>query len=100
MTNVVDVPIRTARFASNWELSTSRATEIARLFITEYQISPERFAVAGYAEYRSTARNDTAEGRAMNRRVDIVILPHAVPVEEAGALAQLSKQGTVPGASN
>jgi chemotaxis protein MotB len=82
-----NVPIRTARFASNWELSTSRATEIARLLMTRYGIPPERFAVAGYAEYRPAASNDTAEGRAANRRVDIVILPETPMPDETVAIA-------------
>jgi len=80
-----NVPISTARFASNWELSTSRATEIVRLFIIQYDMPPARLAVAGYAEFRPAAPNDSAEGRAMNRRVDIVILLDAPPVEEAAS---------------
>src|SRR5579885_2276558 len=67
-----NVPIHNARFSSNWDLSTARATATIRLFI-EYQINPERMSAAGYAEYHPVAANNTAEGRAMNRRVDIVI---------------------------
>jgi len=69
-----NVPIHTARFASNWELSTARATEVIRGFIDRYHLPPERLAAAGYGEHHPVASNDTAEGRARNRRVDIVIL--------------------------
>jgi outer membrane protein OmpA-like peptidoglycan-associated protein len=74
-----DVPIHTARFSSNWELSTSRATEIVRLLIVRDGFAPDRLSAAGYAEYHPIASNDTAEGREMNRRVDIVILGHGTP---------------------
>jgi len=69
-----NVPIHTAQMASNWELSTARATELVRLLILRYRFAPERLAAAGYAEYHPVASNLTAQGRAQNRRVDIVIL--------------------------
>jgi len=69
-----NVPIHTERFASNWELSTSRATEMAKLFITRYEFPPERLSAAGFAEFHPAAPNDTPEGRALNRRVDIVVV--------------------------
>jgi chemotaxis protein MotB len=69
-----DVPIHTARFASNWELSSSRATGLVRLFIEQYGLDPARLAAAGYAEYHPVQSNETAEGRSQNRRVDIVVL--------------------------
>jgi chemotaxis protein MotB len=69
-----NVPIHNARFDSNWELSTARATEIIKLFITKYAIAPDRLSASGYGEYYPVAPNATAEGRAMNRRVDLVIL--------------------------
>jgi chemotaxis protein MotB len=69
-----DVPIHTARFASNWELSSSRATGLVRLFIEQYGLDPARLAAAGYAEYHPVQSNDTVEGRSKNRRVDIVVL--------------------------
>jgi outer membrane protein OmpA-like peptidoglycan-associated protein len=70
----INVPIHTSRFASNWELSTSRATEMAKLFITKYEFPPERLSAAGFAEFHPVAPNDTAEGRALNRRVDIIVV--------------------------
>jgi len=76
-----NVPIHNKRFDSNWELSTARATELAKLFIVEYHFSPGRLAAAGYAEYHPVDTNDTVEGRSHNRRVDIVILmPSQVPL--------------------
>ncbi|MGB9409074.1 MAG: flagellar motor protein MotB [Terracidiphilus sp.] len=70
-----NVPIHTAEFDSNWELSSARATRIARLFLDLKAISPERISAAGYSEFHPVASNDTADGRAENRRVDLVVLP-------------------------
>jgi chemotaxis protein MotB len=70
-----NVPIHTADFASNWELSTARATGIARLLLEEKLMPPDRISAAGYAEFHPVASNGTAEGRAENRRVDLVVLP-------------------------
>jgi len=69
-----NVPIHTAQFHSNWELSTARATGLIEMFIDRYQFSPARLAAAGYAEYHPVDSNSTAEGKAHNRRVDIVVL--------------------------
>jgi chemotaxis protein MotB len=70
-----NIPIHTAEFDSNWELSSTRATRIARIFLDLRTISPDRISAAGYAEFHPVASNDTAEGRAHNRRVDLVVLP-------------------------
>jgi chemotaxis protein MotB len=72
-----NVPIHTAEFDSNWELSSARATHIARIFIDLKAIPPERISAAGYSEYHPAASNDTSEGRAENRRVDLVVLPRS-----------------------
>jgi chemotaxis protein MotB len=69
-----NIPIHTAQMASNWELSTARATELVRLLLMRYRFSPQRLAAAGYAEYHPIASNATPQGRAQNRRVDVVIL--------------------------
>jgi chemotaxis protein MotB len=69
-----DVPIHTPQMASNWELSTARATELVRLLILRYRFSPQRLSAAGFAQYHPIASNATAQGRAQNRRVDVVIL--------------------------
>ena len=70
-----NIPIHTAEFDSNWELSSARATRIARIFIDMKAIPPQRISAAGYSEYHPVAGNDTAEGRGENRRVDLVVLP-------------------------
>lgn len=69
-----NVPINTARFPSNWELSTARATMIVRYLLDHFQFDPERLSATGYAEYRPIDTNSTPEGRLQNRRVDFVIL--------------------------
>jgi chemotaxis protein MotB len=68
------VPIRNSRFPSNWELSTARATAVISRMIASFGLPPELLSAAGYAEYRPAATNDTEEGKARNRRVDIVVL--------------------------
>jgi len=62
------------RYPSNWELSTARATTVLRSFIEEHGIAPDRLQAAGYADTQPVAGNDTPEGRAANRRVEIVVL--------------------------
>lgn len=69
-----NLPIHTAQISSNWELSTARATEIVRLLITRDNFSPARLSAAGYAEFHPIASNATAQGRALNRRIDLVVL--------------------------
>jgi chemotaxis protein MotB len=68
-----DVPISTARFRSNWELSSVRAVAVAEALMRGGQVAPERFEVTGLAQTRPLAANTTAAQRARNRRVDIVI---------------------------
>lgn len=83
-----DRPIATAQFASNWDLSTARATRVVE-FLIEEGIDPARLAAAGYAEYRPRLVNDSAESRARNRRVDIVVLdPMVAGREQPEAMAQ------------
>ncbi len=88
-----DVPIHNSQFASNWELSTARATALVQTLIDEYQFPPERLSAAGYAQYHPVATNDSTEGRAQNRRVDVVVLGKRVtapgmggPLQPAGPL--------------
>jgi chemotaxis protein MotB len=68
------VPISTARFSSNWELSASRAAGVARFFV-EQGLDPERLTAAGLGEFHPIAPNDSREGRARNRRIEIVLVP-------------------------
>jgi chemotaxis protein MotB len=72
-----NLPIHTSLFASNWELSAARAISITRLMLETGAISPTRISAAGYAEFHPVAPNETAEGRALNRRVDLVIRPRS-----------------------
>jgi chemotaxis protein MotB len=72
-----NIPIHNAQFDSNWELSTARATSIARLLLGMNAIRADRISAAGYSEFHPIAPNDTDEGRARNRRVDLVILPRS-----------------------
>lgn len=80
-----NVPIHTAQFASNWELSTARATELAKLFIVNYRFAPARLSAAGFAQYHPVAGNDTPEGRSQNRRVDIIVLSRISVVTATGS---------------
>ena len=91
-----NVPIHNAHFASNWELSTTRATEIIRLLITQFGLPANRLSAAGYAEFHPTASNDTVAGRAQNRRLDIVIL---TPVQAMAEEAQSPTQKIRPAPS-
>ncbi len=75
-----NIPIHTPRFATNWELSTSRATELIQLLITKYGLPASHLSAAGYAEFNPVASNSTPEGRAQNRRLDIVILAPTQPL--------------------
>jgi chemotaxis protein MotB len=68
-----DLPIHNDRFMSNWELSTARATRVVQFLIAE-GVAPGRLSAAGYSEFHPRAVNGSAEGRARNRRVDIVVL--------------------------
>ncbi len=68
-----DVPIHSAQYPSNWELSTARAISVIR-YLEEHGIARERLSVAGYGEFHPFAPNDSAERRALNRRVEIVVL--------------------------
>ncbi|MDR3580042.1 MAG: flagellar motor protein MotB [Oryzomonas sp.] len=69
-----NVPIHSEQFRSNWELSSTRANNIMHLLTESYGLSPENVSTVGYGEYRPMDSNDTLEGRAKNRRVDIVFL--------------------------
>lgn len=73
------VPIHTQEFASNWELSTARASAIARFIIERGSIDAGKISAAGYAEYHPIATNATEEGRTQNRRVDIILLNSTPP---------------------
>ena len=75
-----DVPTGGTRWPSNWELSSSRATNVLRYLVEMRRLPPPRASAAGYADTRPRAANDSSEHRALNRRVEIVIV---IPPEEA-----------------
>ncbi len=68
-----DVPIHSAQYPSNWELSTARAISVIQ-YLEDHGIARERLSVAGYGEFHPFAPNDSTERRALNRRVEIVVL--------------------------
>lgn len=68
-----DVPIETARFRSNWELSSARAVSVAEPLLEGGVLDPSRLSVTGFADTRPLVANDSPDGRARNRRVEIVI---------------------------
>lgn len=69
-----NVPIHSAKYNSNWDLSTARATEVVSILIERYHFDPQKVAVAGYSEFRPAASNATEDGRRVNRRVDLVVV--------------------------
>ncbi|MCX7794610.1 MAG: OmpA family protein [Thermodesulfovibrionales bacterium] len=69
-----NIPVKGSRYSSNWELSAARATGVLMFLLSDGSLDPSRFSVAGYGEYRPVAPNTTPEGRAKNRRVDIIFL--------------------------
>lgn len=77
-----NVPIKSARFRSNWELSTARAVTMVEYCIENSTISPLKYAASGYGEYHPVASNDTEEGKSKNRRVDFVIIRASEEEEE------------------
>jgi chemotaxis protein MotB len=93
-----NVPIHNAEFDSNWELSLARTTRIARIFLEMNAIPPNHLSAAGYAEFHPVASNSTPEGRAENRRVDLVVLSRArinfaaqSPAQATGAWREITE---------
>ncbi len=70
-----NLPIKSARFPSNWELSTSRALTVVHL-LTDMGVAPENISAAGFGEFHPRADNETEEGRKLNRRIEIIMLPN------------------------
>ncbi|MCO7228603.1 OmpA family protein [Halomonas sp. CnH100-B] len=93
-----DVPIRTAQFRSNWDLSAMRAASVANVLVNSGAIAPERLIIQGFAETRPLAANDTPEGRAANRRVELTIDASA-PFDDHGERSMQSLQASASEAS-
>jgi chemotaxis protein MotB len=70
-----NVPIRTSVYKDNWDLSVARATNIVRMLIEENKLNPKRLTASGKGEYFPVASNESAEGRAKNRRTEIILSP-------------------------
>lgn len=74
-----NLPIHTALFPSNWELSTARAVNVLRYFIQNHNIDPRRLAAEGFSEFHPLVANDHPENRAKNRRVEIIFIDKEPP---------------------
>jgi chemotaxis protein MotB len=70
-----NVPIKTSQFKDNWDLSTARATSILRILTTDYSFDQNRITASGRGQFHPVKSNDTAEGRAANRRTEIILSP-------------------------
>ncbi len=77
-----DRPIATTQFPSNWELSAARALSVVKLLV-DRGVAPEAISGAGYGEYHPVATNETPEGRRLNRRIEIVMLPNLDVIADA-----------------
>jgi chemotaxis protein MotB len=77
-----NVPIRSGRFPSNWELAGARASGVVR-FLADHKVDPHRLVSVSYGEYVPIATNDTPEGRQKNRRIEIALEPTQTPSAEA-----------------
>ena len=83
--NVALSPKLQDRFPTNWELSTARATNVVRYLEEKDGLDPSHLIAAGFGQYHPISTNDTPEGRAQNRRIDIVLVPHEVSGSAARA---------------
>ena len=85
-----NIPIKSARFPSNWELSTARAVTVAR-FLGDKGVPPTLLSAAGYADNQPVASNDTPEGRQQNRRIEIVLMPNLDELPDLSSLESEAK---------
>ena len=69
-----NIPIRRGEYNSNWEFSSARAQSVLKFLIEKENLPPERFSALGYGEYKPAVSNDTPEGRAVNRRIEINVM--------------------------
>ncbi|HYE67898.1 MAG TPA: flagellar motor protein MotB [Anaerovoracaceae bacterium] len=81
--NTDDVPMNTPQIPSNWELSVLRSTEVLKLMISQSGVAPDKISAVGYGEFRPSVPNTSAENRAKNRKVDIVILSDQLDKSES-----------------
>lgn len=71
-----NVPIQNSSFSSNWELSVMRAVNFMKIILENEKLNPSMFSAKGFGEFQPIASNDTEEGKAKNRRVEVLILPN------------------------
>ncbi|MCA9607361.1 MAG: OmpA family protein, partial [Myxococcales bacterium] len=83
-----NVPIKTSRYPSNWELAFDRSMSVVRTMI-ESGMPPSRVSAASYGEFKPTAPNDTDEGKAQNRRIEIMVVPDLSTLPGAEELEKL-----------
>jgi chemotaxis protein MotB len=88
-------PIKHSSWKSNWELSTARALSVLHYLVDQKEIAPERVSAIGYGEYHPVASNDNKEGRQLNRRVEIVIIPQLKKQRESQEDAAVSPAGNL-----
>lgn len=81
-----NIPIKSRKFPSNWELSTARAVTVTR-YLGSNGVDAARLSAAGYAETQPVASNDDPTGRAQNRRIEIVLMPNLDELPDLSALA-------------
>jgi chemotaxis protein MotB len=80
-----NVPIKTKKFPSNWELSTQRAVAVVK-FLQEMGVKPTSLSAAGYSEFQPTASNDSEGGKAQNRRIEIILMPNLDELPDLSSL--------------
>ncbi|WP_456272074.1 flagellar motor protein MotB [Bacillus sp. AK031] len=73
-----NIPISNASYESNWELSVMRAVNFMKIILKNQNLDPRWFSAKGFGEFKPLASNDTNEGRAKNRRVEVLILPRVI----------------------
>ncbi|MEO9523152.1 flagellar motor protein MotB [Marinobacter alexandrii] len=90
-----DIPIRTSRFYSNWDLSAARAAAVANALLAVEEVEPTRLAVKGLADTKPRVSNNTAESRAKNRRVEIIVDLSGPLQEQEVELRELVESGAL-----
>jgi chemotaxis protein MotB len=85
-----------SRYATNWELSTARATNVVRFLHEKSRIPPRRLAASGYGPFHPVASNATPAGRARNRRIEILLAPEIDPVPAKAAPVEIARAKAAP----
>lgn len=91
-----NIPVGTTKYPSNWELSAARATAVLRYMAEQANLDPKHLYAAGYGEFHPIASNATPEGRALNRRADVVLLYPSAKIKPSQPSSSGSDQGLRP----